>query len=230
MTAVGIAGFQTAVRSVYPTLLPAEQSTDIAFGPQSLDIKQGAPVWRMVDEGGQWTLGISAAFVSLETPNYTNIDEFLERVSFVLKALRRTIRPAESNRIGLRKINVIDADEYANDLGQLATIVRRDLLGPLGVSSFPAKISANFSQLEFADSFNSLVARYGLGTKDGRDGFVLDLDYSTEQPYTVDGDRGLLDLLRYFSDGMTSFFHWSITEEYKKRLEPSARSEWKSAE
>src|SRR4051794_15514584 len=102
MTAVGISGFQTAIRDIYPTLLPPEQATDISFTPQAVGVKQSAPLWRMTDEAGQWTAGISVDFVSLETPSYSSIGEFLSRLNFILRALRRTIRPGDSVRIGLR--------------------------------------------------------------------------------------------------------------------------------
>lgn len=224
MTAVGIAGFQTAIRQAYPTLLPAEQATDIALGPQSVGIKQGAPVWKMVDDSRAWTVGISANFVSLETPSYTSIDEFLERMDFVLRALHRTIRPAESTRVGLRKVNMIDAEEYESTVDRLSAIVKPELLGPLSVETFPAQISGSFAQLEFSENYNQLIVRYGLGTSNDRDGFVLDLDYFTQQPYGVDGGEALIELLRYFSEGITSFFHWAITDSYKARLDPLPRA------
>lgn len=223
MTPVGIAGFQTAIRSQYPTLLPPEQTTDIALGPQSVGIQQSAPLWKMVDPEKKWAVGISADFVSLETPSYSSISEFLERLNFVLRALHRTIRPSDSLRVGLRKVNAIKSGEYGNSTENLSEVIRPELLGPLSVKGFPADISGSFSQLQFVDGYNQLVIRYGLGSSDGEEGFVLDLDYYTEQPYAVDGDAGLRELLLHFSEGMTSFFHWAVEDSYKSRLDPRPR-------
>lgn len=224
MTAAGVAGFQTALREEYPTLLPPQRSASVELGPQSVGVEASAPVWKLSDAGGQWTVGLAVDFVSLESPNYTNITDFLTRFARVLKVLRRTVRPADSLRVGLRKVNFLEAPESQQTTSFLR-MVRPELLGPLAVEQFPAPVSGFFSQLQFADQDNLLVVRYGLQVQQERPGFVLDMDYFTERPNEVSDAPGLMQLLRHFSDGMTSFFHWGIDERYKQELAPRPRSE-----
>jgi hypothetical protein len=55
--------------------------------------------------------------------------------------------------------------------------------------------------------------------------FVLDLDYFTIAPYPARRGDDIAEVLREFSDGITSFFHWAITESYYNWLEPRPRHE-----
>lgn len=223
LTVAGVTGFQTAIRERYPTMLPVESTTEVTPEPNA---ETQAPVWRFTDEERQWTVGLAVNFVSLETPSYSHIGEFLERFQYILSALHRTVRPADSRRIGLRKVNMFEV--AGRDTTALVGVVRRELLGPLGTETFPAPIAGYFSNLMFADEDNALVVRHGLAEDDkGNSGdvtkFVVDLDYFTERPQEVDGTEAVIGLLRHFSDGMTSFFHWAVEDDYKIELGPRDR-------
>jgi len=227
MTAPGIAGFQTALRSDYPKFLEPQQNTSFALGPNSIGVKASAPLWRLADEDERWTVGLSADFVSLETPAYTQIDDFLSRMDRILTVLHRTVRTADATRVGLRKINKIQI-EGANT-SEFVGVIRPELLGPLAVESFPAPISGESAHLQFQEDDNTLVVRTGLEFQDGVMGFVIDMDYFTERPLPVDGGEPLIGLLRHFSEGMTSFFHWAVEDEYKPNLGPTPRQGDKAA-
>lgn len=225
MTAPGIAGFQTALRSDYPKFLDPQQNASFEIGPESIGVKASAPLWRLTDSDERWTVGISADFVSLETPNYSQIDEFLSRMDRILTVLYRTVRTADASRVGLRKINKIQV-EGANTSGFVG-VIRRELLGPLSLETFPAPIGGHASYLQFQDDDNILAVRTGLESQDGMMSFVIDMDYFTERPLPVNGGEPLIGLLRHFSDGMTSFFHWAIEDDYKPTLGPTPRQHGK---
>jgi len=220
MSAAGVAGFQTAIRDSYPTMLPAQRTATIAMGEQTVGVEQKAPTWRMQSQDGNWTVGVAADFISLETPSYSSIDEFLARCAEVLRAIHRTIRPAASVRVGLRKVNLL---RYDGEQENLSSIVRPEVLGSLAVRDFPAPLTNYFSQFEFTEDDNKLVVRCGLVIHDDEPGFLLDCDCFTERPYPIDGRDTLIGLLRHFSDGITSFFHWSIQDAYKRQLGPRPR-------
>ncbi|WP_166804420.1 TIGR04255 family protein [Cryobacterium algoritolerans] len=223
LSAAGVTGFQTALRDVYPVFLEPEHSASINLSPGSIGVDAHAPVWKLRDEKQNWTVGIAIDFVSLETDSYTSMEEFLSRFDHVLKALRRTLRPAESLRVGLRKVNVLKS-KTANQTFGLVGMVRRELLGPLAVAEFPAPISGAASHLQFQDDDSSLVVRSGLSRDDsGALVFVIDMDYFTERPYEIDGGNSLTMLMTHFSEGATSFFHWAIDDDYKATLKPHPR-------
>jgi len=224
LSIAGVTGFQTGLRSEYPEFLPPERNASVEFGPENVGVKTSAPTWRLATEDKQWVVGIAADFVSLQTPAYTDIDDFLRRLAKVLQVLRRTVRPADSVRIGLRKVNLIPMPR-ASDTASLVGVVRSEMLGPLAVNRFPAPIAGCFSQLHFVDDDCMLVVNYGLGKSDDSDvGFVLDLDYFTERPQRVEDGPDLLNLIRHFSEGMTSFFHWALEDDFKQSLTPRARN------
>lgn len=224
LTEAGVAGFQAGLRDEYETMLPPTQQAQVQVGPGSIEAQSSAPVWKFTDATKTWTVGIATDFVSLETPQYSDIGEFLRRFQRVVDVARLTVRPAESQRVGLRKVNMFEVD--GRDTLPLTDMVRQELLGVLGVESFPAPLAGSFTETSFADDENRLVARYGLVDPEGRDvsRFVLDMDYFTERPYQIGGDESITNLLRYYSDGMTSLFHWALADEYKATLRPHPRS------
>lgn len=213
MTMPGVAGFQSALTGEYPKLVTPPTGPD------------APPVWRFQDEDERWTVGLAPDFVSIETPSYTHSGEFLDRFERVLVNLYRTLRPLPSVRIGLRKVNALPAEPGTKDTLALKGMARDELLGPLLVEKFPAPISVAFSFLQFDDDDNRLMVRYGMEatTEPEQLRFILDLDYFTERPYTLETPGPIIDLLRYYSDGITNFFHWAIPEGYRAKLGPKNR-------
>lgn len=223
MTTAGVAGFQAGLREQYDTMLPVERQAKLDVGAGNVGIETIPPVFRFRDTTENWRVGVSAEFVSLETFAYTGIDAFLERLQRILKVLRLTVRPADSVRVGLRKINLIALPDEAQTTSLLG-IVRRELLGPLAVEEFPAPLSACQGHLEYTDGSNVLAVRYGMGSAGEKgSGFILDLDHYTNRPYRLDDNDDLIGLMKYLSDGITSFFHWSIEDGYRLSLGPRPR-------
>ena len=95
------------------------------------------------------------------------------------------------------------------------------------MKQFPAPLAGSFTETNFRDDENTLVVGYGLAATAGEEAvkFVLNMDYFTEKPYQIGGNPAVTDMLRYFSDGMTSFFHWAVQDSYKKALKPQPRRE-----
>jgi uncharacterized protein (TIGR04255 family) len=225
LTQAGVAGFQAGLRDDYPIMLDPAQSAKVEFsshGPAKAEV--AAPTWRFTDDARGWVVGVAADFVSLETSRYVHIDEFLERFSMILEVARRVLRPAESLRIGLRKINMFEVP--GRDTLALLKIIRPELLGPLSTPEYPAPITGYASQLHFADEDNGLTVTCGLADTEGKQDvtrFALDLDYFTGRPYPVAGADSVIELLRHFSVGITSFFHWAVTADYLQTLGPRPR-------
>jgi uncharacterized protein (TIGR04255 family) len=223
LSRAGVTGFQEALRREYPVLLPPERVANVSMTDASVGVEASPPVWRMTDSENSWTVGLAVDFFSLETSAYLGIDDFLTRFQRILKALRATVRPAESLRIGLRKVNSISAPDVA-DTRSLVGMVREEMLGVLAVEKFPAPIAGAFSQLVFEDGLNQLTIRYGANKpNDEKLDFIIDTDYSTEQPYAIDADEAMVGLIHHFSAGSTSFFHWALEEAYKDTLGPRPR-------
>ncbi|MEA2675514.1 MAG: hypothetical protein QOI92_2706, partial [Chloroflexota bacterium] len=126
-----IASFQEAVRGEYP-LLSEERQFGFVFGPQGLSASpqaEGSVLWRLTDLAKVWRLTLGPNFLALETKQYSNRAEFLERARTAVAACEKHIRPNFYDRVGLRYINRITDGEW---LANLPELVRPEVLGPFG--------------------------------------------------------------------------------------------------
>lgn len=223
LSQAGVAGFQTAVRRWYPRM-EVERNADIKVGPEGFSIDQPAPIWRMLSQDGTWRVGLATEFVSLETPNYVNFDDFLERLSIVLDAVDRTVQPAPSTRVGLRKVNELRLLEGVDDATTWRRFINPTVLGLLQEETLPAALQTQWSETALSDADNQMVIRQGVRAELGLGTYVIDMDMFTERPYEVSGSEDLARLLLHYSDSMTSYFHWTLTDEAKQWLEPKPRT------
>lgn len=216
----GTTGFHTLVQRTYPNGPERSTDVDIQLTPANVGVRATAPVWKFRSSSGDYVISLSHDFVALETASYTDFDEFLRQFALALRAVERTVMPSMSRRVGLRKINAVPLPD-PNDPRTLTARVRVDLLGAIAYTGFPAKIRGAEGGLIFDEDLNRLFVRYGLeGNAETEASFVLDMDYSTETPHAISAESGILELLRHFSDGITSFFEWALTPEYKDSLGP----------
>lgn len=217
-TDVGVAGFQEAIRSVYPEAR-AETDAQIDMAPNRMNVQQSAPVWRFTSADGNWRVSLGVDFVALETPQYTYFDDFLARLNLLLQALERTVHPGKSMRIGLRKVNQIH--RQVADAAGWADYVNRTLLGAASLTTFPAPIVFSFADLRFQDGDCELAVRHGLHPGE-ESAYVIDMDYWTAAEYEIAPTGELSELLAHFSHGMTSFFHFAAESRLLEEMEPYA--------
>lgn len=107
-----VAPFQEAIRDKYPEL--AEETI------QSFKMGNDGPVgmpttttlWRFQDDAGKWRITLTAEFVALETREYGSREEFIENLRVVTTALKETIKPSKSTRIGVRYIDQLRGEAF----------------------------------------------------------------------------------------------------------------------
>ncbi len=220
-TAVGVTGFQEAIRSRYPST-DTETGAQVDLSPQQVNIQQTAPTWRFTSDDGSWRVGLGVDFMSLETPSYTEFADFQDRLQSLLSAIERTVHPGPSTRIGLRKVNQISKPVRSPE--EWEAYVKPELLGALSIRNFPAPVVFAFSDLRFADGDCELAVRHGLHpTEEGT--YVVDMDYWTESSYVIAATPELRQLFRDFSAGMTSFFHFIAQPRLISEMEPYPKEE-----
>ena len=222
LTEAGLTGLQTLLRDRYPKF-EKDVETNVGLSNDGLKLERKAPLFTLTSEDGVWRVSIAVDFVALETPNYTNFGEFLLRMTEILDAVHRTLRPTSSVRVGLRKVNHLHSEAVTSP-HEWSEIVNPVLLGALGCEEFPVAPVFALSDLRFQDGDNMLVVRHGLHPENPAI-YILDQDYSTERPYDIDAPAEITNLLQHFSDGMTSFFSWGLTDKYKQTLGPEPRAE-----
>ncbi len=251
MSEVGIAGFQEGIRSHYPHLSKHE-SGEIQLENQQSNVKninfrQVAPVWMMQDDSNRWRVSLAADFIAFQTLAYLHFDKFLERLMNILAILDRTVHVGNSTRIGLRKINILSHPNVSSPR-DWKQFLKPELLGVAGIE-LPGRLSTYRSTMSIEDDLgqftiisgpicktesefikNSLQLTpaaksesLGSETNESLVDILFDLDYGTIAPCPVGNGEEISKVLKEFSSGITSFFHWSITHEYYDWLEPELR-------
>lgn len=216
----GVAGFQEAIRDAYPSLIKVEEA-GLLLGPNVVQAQRQAPVWKFTTEDEQWILSLSVDFVALESLAYANADDFLDRFDRVLDALDRTIHPAPTTRVGLRKVNDLVADVH--DARGWRGLLNPWLLGIIDDDDLPGDLAASFSIVRLKDeNGDELLIQHGVQDEPSKN-YRIDLDYFTERPFEVKRGADLRALLRAYAESETQFFMWSIGDELRSRYGPMAR-------
>ena len=216
----GVVGFQEGLRREYPVMNRTD-GTQLALGAGTLQAAQKAPVWRMADEDERWAVS-SVDNVVLETPSYTNFDAFSDRFETILDVLDRTIHPAQSSRIGLRKVNELTHPEVLNPHDWLG-LLKPSLLGLLGSDEAPGEVTMALADSRLKDeNGDELAIRHGV-VPGAPATYLLDLDYYSERPFTLAPGSGLTELLHDLSDSISSFFLWCLGRSLYDHLDPSPR-------
>lgn len=249
----GVTGFQEAIRSDYPSSSRIDAS-DIHVAANSLASSNRAPTWRFTDKDENWTVSIGVNFVSLDTKGpYSHFGDFLTRLKDVLEALHRTVYPDAATRIGLRKINELTNPQVAQPRDWHG-LLNPAILGPLSLPLLPGEVQRDYAELVLRDeAADALSLRYGVVDRQslstllggpalsgeglklkariseddigGSDRFILDFDYSSNQPLEVAPGELLTQLLTDLSNSISSFFLWCLEDPYYEYLGPHERQE-----
>ncbi len=215
----GVVGFQEAIRPLYPTTNKAV-GAEVQVSPQQMSVTQSAPTFQFQTGDGAWTVSLSVDFVALETPAYSHFGEFVARLNRILTALARTVHPSPTTRIGLRKINRLEHTSITQP-SQWKEFLRDELLGVDAASDLPAPV-VSYSEVRFQDEDNVMVVRHGRD-QEAALAYLIDIDYYTERPYSLDEAGPATELLQHYSDGITSFFHWCLKPPLYDYLSPKPR-------
>jgi uncharacterized protein (TIGR04255 family) len=176
-------------------------------------------IWRLSDVAMQWRISLARDFLALETTAYQNHADFIQRFQDVLSAFPKRLRPAVTDRFGLR---------YVDRLTEPAMLHINELIRPelLGVLASPASARTRQS---FAESIcdvapHTLIARYGKlppnasydpGTlvPIAEPSWILDLDMYREHTRAFDIDQLAVDA-KLYAARIYTFFRWAVTDKF----------------
>lgn len=220
MDEAGVAGFQEALRLRYPEF-HKELMSGLRFASLSPPAAvQSAPVWRMRDEAG-WQVSLAVDFVSLDTSLYTYSEDFCERLAFILDALNRTVHPAASTRLGVRKVNAL-SHSRVHSLRDWTDLLDPTLVGLAG-EDLPGEIRNDRAQLEIADDDEgTLVIRHGMDAIEDAH-YVIDVDYWNEKRLDIGASSAIMQYVENYSAAITGFFHHCLSRELYNSLRPEPR-------
>lgn len=218
-----IGSFQEAIRGTYP-ILRTEQTRSVVFGPEGMVEARTGTIWRFGSSEGSWRVALAPDFVALETGTYTSRDDFLRRFRDVLQALADHVKPQVTDRLGVRYIDQVAGEHFAD----LRDLVRAEVAG---VWSTPladhAKQSITENIFTLPDGSGDLKARWGVVPAEATvdpaaiepvdtPSWVLDLDAFVVRQQAFDVDD-LIERTTAFAERIYSFFRWTVTAEFLRR-------------
>lgn len=209
----GVSAMHDLLGGVYPRLL-SEPQTMVTAGPAGVTSVE-TPQWRLADLDGQWSVVVNAESVAVSTTAYVRWEDTRVRLLAMLDALTASANPRTRERVGLRYLNHIPAD----DDGRFHRRVRPELLGVGAIPGWEQHLAVSLNQDVLRDGNTQLAVRHGLGggviAPDGV--FVLDLDCASEVPVLYDGDATLA-LLDDLNDASWRCFSSLIHDDYRHSM------------
>jgi uncharacterized protein (TIGR04255 family) len=225
-----VIAFQEAVRPTYPRYAK-QQGMSLLITPQGVQ-QQAVPAaqHRFDDSDGVFTAILTPDFVALETNQYTDIDDFVERVVTLAEAVQEHYAPAEIHRVGLRFINELRLTS-PDPKDEMRDAITPALLGATGTDELVDAVTGAQQILELTGDDSRMLVRHGLNTQGGttveqlilsnqpnpehaHPFYLLDVDSYAERNVTYSVE-GIEATLREFNDDARSFFAWSVCEDYR---------------
>jgi uncharacterized protein (TIGR04255 family) len=218
-----IAGFQEAIRAVYP-VMRREQQAGVLIGSEGRIVTADAgSMWRFDERPEGWQVTLCSDSVALSTVAYTSRGDFIGRLRAILDAAQRELRLRFCDRLGVRYVDRV-TDEVL--LARLSELVKSEVIGAaatsLGEDSVEQVHSFADATYRLADG-SELHARWGLlpaqATFDPAiaaaevPSWVLDID-----TYTLEQERfdaiAMSDRAENLSTRIYRFFRWAVSEEF----------------
>lgn len=214
-----IAPLQEALRSSYP-VLRVEQTQGIVMGPQGVSPINPQTTWRFNDLTEKWRVSLAPDFVALETTAYVSRKDFIDRFRVVVDALAKHVQPMQTDRLGIRYIDRLEADA----LNGVNKLVRKEILGVLDTPlSASVRHTLSESLLELPNDA-LMILRYGQlppgQTVDraaiepvDHASWLLDLDVFTQKSKPFD-PAAVIEEVRSFAERSYAVFRWAVTDDF----------------
>jgi len=207
----------------YP-LVSQAKSINYVITPEGVTASETGSVhqWGTVD--GAWHVSLSNNYVSLYSTQYEGYDDLKTRLSAVLESLRDVLKLPLVDRVGMRYVNRLSAEQ---DIKNLRSLVRPEVLGLRALDSSHLLNSTNLATYNVDGAL--LQVRSGMLAPDQTvdpviasvpgESWVLDLDASQEVRQSLDVDE-VAKLASRMSDIAYDYFKSIATESFISRFAP----------
>lgn len=215
-----IAPFQEAIRSVYP-VLEQEHVPSLLVSPDGVAAGQEAVAWRFSSLDCAWRASLTQEFIALEATAYENRSGFMERMEFLLAAVKEHLDPTVVQRVGLRYI----AQVVGEPLNNITDMITPALLGIAVTPLFEdVRNLLSEAQMEAREENGELRLRWGQLEAGAmydpnavvpikQRSWILDYDMSRSKQVSFEVDV-LVDDLNRFANRLYKVFRWSVTDRF----------------
>ncbi len=210
------------LRARYP-ILRTQPQLGLVIGPPGVVTQAAGQQLAFSDRDGAWTVIVNDDAIAVQTRKYDSRQDFCERVDEVFAALAELADPVVFDRLGVRYTNQIDGQL----LDRLGEIIKPEMQAGLSV---PLDGGIQLSHC-ISDALFSFSAQEKLRVRWGRvpANAMVDpgIDVRTETSWLLDLDawtegqsdfstESLSELTRRLAERCYRFFHWSVTDEYRR--------------
>lgn len=214
-----------ALAEDYPIYV-TEPSFNIVVTPQGINQTSGGDVFRFTTLDKRWSVVVGNEAVGLETREYSEIDELIERFTVILGHVSAHLKLRHQLRFGLRYVN-----EFRHPQGdrfeRWRHLLNRDLLGLAAQNVLGGAIEQTVNELRTRRADGTLLVRHGFlnGTtvlpgsnipSKGGPFYLLDLDYYIEAPMSFDAKPAAR--MRDYNSFMYRVFRWAVGDGDLYRL------------
>jgi uncharacterized protein (TIGR04255 family) len=203
----GVADFQELVRQSFPGYVENEiRNFTIDIETQVSTKREKA--FQFIRPEDECKVQLSSDNVLIETTNHRNRDNLIRDMEIVTNALTEVFSPINTQRLGVRYINVIRKDVISQDLGRPTTwanLVSDEYLRmPAEIADLDKTIFAN--QVSSPMPFGAMTLRYGLVRPNFAEPatFNFDLDRYVDEGIEIDK---IPSIMTQFTDDIFSLFN-----------------------
>jgi uncharacterized protein (TIGR04255 family) len=218
------ADFQDRIRHAFPLFervnpfmqgLPSELLR--AIGPAA-----NALTYHFLTEDRKATVELTPQSLGLTVLAYSYWEQFRDQLNIPLAALIEVYQPSFFSRIGLRYQDLIERGKIGLANIPWSRLLRPEILGELADKKFEDHVrgASRTLNVDMPSGAGAVLIRHGFGTAQGRTevGYVIDLDFSTEQKKEVTDVQFVLARLH---EEVGRAFRWCITSELHDALGPT---------
>jgi uncharacterized protein (TIGR04255 family) len=213
-------GIQEALAEEYP-LVSIEQGMNIVISLQGIGQSPGSNMLRFSTLDSLWSVVLTNETVSLETREYTSINEFAKRWTDILAIVATHLQPRHQLRIGLRYINEF-RHPAGDNYGAWSQWLNLELVGANLNNIFGGSIEQTIGEIRTHREDGMVLLRHGFlkGTTviptlshPAKAGpfYLLDLDYYDETAIKFNASSSADCVIRY-NDFLYRIFRWAIGE------------------
>jgi len=179
------------------------------------------PIYRFLTEDRKSTVELTPQSVALTTMSYRYWEKFVQQLTPALDALEEIYEPSFFTRIGLRYQDLIERSRIDLEGVPWSRLLRTEILGELAIKEIEENALAVSRALHFKlpSVGGGVLLRHGFGSAQGRSevGYVIDLDFATEQKTEV---ANVQSVLSHLHERVGRAFRWCVTDELHTALDP----------
>jgi uncharacterized protein (TIGR04255 family) len=181
-------------------------------------VGQQAIVRHRFDDSEGWSVVVASESIWLETTAYIDIDDFVDRWSWVQDAVHSVLRLRSVTRVGLRYVNQLQlGDRPIREA--LSDAIDARLLAPWSIldEEDGAEVVASLQELRVTRENSGLTMRHGLVPERI---YLLDFDHFREGPQGPAVVDRVVKRLREFNDAIADAFEKSVTPAQWQKFDP----------